>query len=327
MQVHDPVALEELLESSHGKREPLSGVAGAVPAKRGGVPSAKPLAPRARAAAISAPEDARGSRAQRAERTVWRAVKVAGPCPRTAPARGRNTLSSHRLGEHSAEGSHSDGATALGHTQDLGLKRTFFWPTKVIAVDRVDPIGYRSTVGRESNRVGFWEAGGSGPPGGYSRAPVPAGRKSRSANEIYGYTRRLHAAEQKERRKAERERARADASATQFVTSLPTDEVLQVEPEPEPVPKNPSAQKGSMIYVNTKEAGMQIHYSAHPTAPVYVKVSQFSPTKSQNPQDSDKPQEVIPEDGESQEGSNCDGMPSSEPSPAKTGGDSTWPNG
>ena len=77
-----------------------------------------------------------------------------------------------------------------------------------------------------------------------------------------------------------------------------------MEPEPEPVPENLVLERSDDLRQH-REAGMQIHYSAHP-APVHVKVSQFSPTESQKPQDSSKPQEVIPEDGEGQEGSNCD---------------------
>jgi hypothetical protein len=299
MQVHDPDALEMLLESSHGRRESLSGVVGAVPAKRRGVPSAKPLAPRARERAATRREPAGVHRERHAERSAASPITSSRLRPRTAPARGWSSPAAERVAERSAG---PEGATALGHTQNLGLKRTFFWPTKVIAVERIEPIGYRSTVGRESDRVGFWEAGQSGPPGGYSRAPLPAGRKPRSANEVYGYTRRLTAAEQRERRKEERERARTQASTSMLADGVFADEISDLAPEPEPEPETPSAQKGAMIYVNTKEAGMQIHYSAHPDAPVHVKVSQFSPTKPQSHQEqSSKLPEVIPEDMESTE--------------------------
>ena len=280
MQVHDPGALEELLQSSHGNAEPVSAFPGAVPVKRRGVPSAKPLAPRARARAATQrePGDARGRQERCAERTAVSRVAPAAPRPHTAPVRGRGAPVARIAAERSAD---PEGATALGHTHDLGLKRTFFWPTKVIAVDRVEPIGYRSTVGRDSDRVGFWEAGRSGPPGGYSRAPFPDGRKPRSANEVYGYTRRLTAGEQRERRKEERERARAHASAAMIADVFATDELPNPEPEPESEPEIPSAQKGAMIYVNTKHDGLQIHYSAHPAEPVHVQVAQFRPTKSQ----------------------------------------------
>ena len=298
MQVHDPIALEELLESSHGRREPLSAVAGAVPAKRHGVPSAKPLAPRARARAAmtsstsSSRARTRGSQERHAEHSAVSPV-ASRSRPRTAPARGRSAPAADRHAQRSAD---QEGATVLGHTQDLGLKRSCFWPTKVIAVELVEPVGYRSTVGRESDRVGFWEAGQSGPPGGYSRAPFPAGRKPRSANEVYGYTRRLTAAEQRERRKEERERARTQASTEKLVDGVTAEEISHPEPELE----TPSVHKGAMIYVNTKEAGMQIHYSAHPDAPVHVKVSQFSPIKSQQQQEqSSKLPGVISEGAES----------------------------
>jgi hypothetical protein len=277
MQVHDPTALDGLLEASHGRE--LAGVAGAVPARRRGVPSARPLAPRARAAARDDPSREHAAAAAAARRSRQRDGAPAAR-PRTAPARSTSGPIEH------AGRTAEPGATALGHTRDLGLKRSVFWPTKVIAVDRVEPIGYRSTVGREDSRVGFWEAGRTGPPGGYSRGPTPAGRQRKSANEIYGYPSRPTAAEERTRRKAERERSRSQARmlAARSADSVFGAEEPEPEPEPEPQPETPSKHGGgAMIYVNTKEAGMQIHYSANPSAPVHVKVSQFSPGKSPRP--------------------------------------------
>lgn len=80
--------------------------------------------------------------------------------PRSAP---------HATKKHLTE-TVPDEATPLGHTARLGVKRTIFWPAKVIrAVGPVAGVGrHRSAVDRGlEQRVGFWEAGVVGPPGGW----------------------------------------------------------------------------------------------------------------------------------------------------------------
>jgi hypothetical protein len=76
--------------------------------------------------------------------------------------------------------------TPLGHTARLGVKRTVFWPAKVI--QPVGPVAgaalHRDTVGRGSGgrRLGLWEAGSDGPPGGW----LAAGRSSSSTPALDG---------------------------------------------------------------------------------------------------------------------------------------------
>ena len=271
MQHHDAAMVEMLLQSAAEEREGTAGRAGAVPARSRGRPTARPLAPRARAAA-AADRSGTSSAGRR-----QRAAAAAPRRPQTAPAGGRPGSARRRPDPES---------TPVGHTQDLGLKRSIFWPAKVIEAGPIGGVGYRSTVGREGGRVGFWEAGERGPPGGYRQGSAP-GRPRRSANDVYGYTKRPTLLELRQQRKEERERERRRREAEKALEqrALTSDGLPangSAEPEPEPEPAASPAKQGAMIYVNTRHKGMQVGYSAEPSAAVTVTVTQFTPTKSRD---------------------------------------------
>ena len=267
MQIHDPAVAADLLVGSAD--QPLyatastCGRAGAV-LQGPGQPTTKPLPPRERARAAAgmmqphacvtgspghatAPTtSARGARGGR--------VKAAAP---TASVRGRNT---YGTGE----------PTPLGHTMRMGARRTMFWAPKVIDPARATPadtVTYRSTVGRsEGGRVGFWEAGQNGPPGGFPTQTRALGDRER----VSKHTRPRSAPPRRRSKGVRGECTDVSGAGAKGSSSHPVGAHSPIG----------SVQSG-FVYVEANVGGdltMFAGYTPHQEVPVPIRVAQYGPT-------------------------------------------------